>query len=270
MNAYLVNRLRQCLGALIFVASILCAPYLFFLGAVGAILPPVVSSALAVFCSVGLTVLSVSLGSPASLRRNLEIWVAVVALVLWITALLLWQPYALSRREPLLSVLLAAVGVIGVTLWLMPRDGRIARQRLCAAAFLMTFVALLGITLVDWPVWPDAVPQPLLQATGGHRDAIERFHYYYLGGFIDHDWLWRIDARPEVLQTITEKLGLSKVANAPPDFWLMPPYYWPQSLPPGAQLYSTPGFSRGAGDQYLMLVDAQRGLAVVWVKQLFG
>jgi hypothetical protein len=135
---------------------------------------------------------------------------------------------------------------------------------------VVAFVALMGVTFVDWPSWPDAVPDPLLQATGGHRGAIEKFHYYYLGGFIDHEWLWRIDARPEVLQSLAQKLGLSKAVSAPPNFWLMPPYYWPRKLPPGAQLYATPGFSRGAGDQYFMFVDAQRGLAVVWVKQLFG
>jgi hypothetical protein len=83
--------------------------------------------------------------------------------------------------------------------------------------------------LVDWPIWPDALPEPLLQASGGRRGAIERFHSYDLGGFIDHDWLWRIDARPEVLEAIAQELVLSKAVGAPPGFWDMPPYYWPGS-----------------------------------------
>jgi hypothetical protein len=90
-------------------------------------------------------------------------------------------------------------------------------------------------TLADWPVWRDELPEPLLQATGGDPGAIERFHSCYLGGFIDHDWLWRIDARPEVLQAIAPKLGLSETASAPPEFWDMPPHYWPRSLPPKAR-----------------------------------
>ena len=72
------------------------------------------------------------------------------------------------------------------------------------------------------------------------------------------------------MEAIAQELVLSKAVGAPPGFWDMPPYRWPGKLPPGAQLYSTPGFSHGAGVQYFMLVDAQRGLAVVWVKQLFG
>jgi hypothetical protein len=223
---------------------------------------------LSVFLSVGAAVVSVSLGTPAHLRRKLELWVAAVMLLLWTTALLLW-PYPLVHREPLLSAFFAAVGIVGVTLLVVP-GVRSAWQRLWAGAFLVGFVALLSITFLDWPVWPDAVPEPLLKATGGDRNAIGRFHSYYLGGFIDHDWLWRIDARPEVLEVIAPRLGLTKVDNAPRDFWLMPPYYWPGSLPPGAQLFSTPGFSRGAGDQYFMLVDVQRRFAVVWVKELFG
>jgi hypothetical protein len=162
------------------------------------------------------------------------------------------------------------VGIAGVTLCLLQRDGRLASQRLWAGAFLVAFVALLGATLVDLPVWSDPVPDRLLQATGGHRDVIRRFHSYYMGGFIDHDWVWRIDAKPEDLYAIASKLDLNKVDEAPPGFWLMPPYYWPRTSPPGAQLYSTPRFSHGAGDQYFMLVDPQRGLAVVWVKLLFG
>lgn len=270
VNSQLVSGWRLCLGALAFVGSLFCAPYVFFLGVVGAIFPPVVGSALAVFFSVALAVLSVALGLPVPIRRKPGIWVPVVMLALWTTALRLWSPEHWNRREPCLSASIAAVGIAGLTIWLMPGDGRKARQRLSAGAFLMAFVAILAATLVDWPVWPDAVPRPLLEATGGHPGVIERFHSYDMGGFIDHDWVWRIDARPEVLHAMVPKLGLDKVASAPPDFWLMPPYYWPRSLPPGAELYSTPGFSRGAGDQYFMLIDARRGLAVVWVKSLFG
>jgi hypothetical protein len=222
-----------------------------------------------VFFSVALACLSISLSSPAPVRRKRVIWMAAVMLVLWITAFLLWY-HDLSRREPVLSVSLAAVGTVGVTLWLIPGDGRIARQWLWVGTFLIAFLTLLSVTLVDWPVWPDAVPEALLQATRDDPGNIERFHCYDMGGFIDHEWLWRIDAGPEVLRAIVPKLGLTRVANAPPEFWRMLPYYWPPSLAPGAQLYSTPGFSRGSGCQYLVLVDVQRGLAVVWVKSLFG
>jgi hypothetical protein len=189
-------------------------------------------------------------------------------LILWTAALLLWWHDESSRREPLLSVFDAAVGLVGVTLLLRPVGAKAGMSRLSAGALLMSFVVLLGMTFVDWPVWPDSLPNSL--RSSGHRDEIARFHCYYLGGVIDHDWLWRIDAKPDVLKAIATKLELRHVDIAAPDFWLMPPFYWPQSLPPGAQLYSTPGFSHGSGDQYFMLVDVQRGRAVVWVKSLFG
>jgi len=204
------------------------------------------------------------------MRRKLGLWVAAAMLLLWIAALLLWRTDASSGREPLLSAFFATVGIVGVLLLVMRGGRRITRQRLWAGAFLAAFAGLLSTAFFDWPVWPDAVPDSLLQATGGDRNAIERFHSYYLGGVVDHDWLWRVDARPEMLQAIAPRLGLAKVDSAPPDFWLMPPYYWPQNLPAGAQLYSTPGFSHGAGDQYFMLIDVQRRFAVVWVKKLFG
>jgi len=243
----------------------------------GALFPPAVGSAVSAFLSVTLTLSSVVLASPISIRRKLGIWVAVVMLALWAVDLADWskttQHWELGvfiNRDPWSSVLLAAVGVIGIVLVLMPKDGRIAKQRLCGVFFLIAFVALSVATFADWPVWPDAVPGPLLQTAAGDHSGIKTFHTYYLGGFIDRDWLWRIDARPEVLQTVASKLGLSPVQTAPEGFWQMPPYYWPRSLPPGAKVYSTPGFSHGAGVQYCMLVDPNRGTAVVWVKSLFG
>jgi hypothetical protein len=70
MNAQLASRLRVCLGVVIFIASLCCAPYLFFLGMAGWPFPAVVTSPLSAFLSVALTVFSVCLGAPASVRGN--------------------------------------------------------------------------------------------------------------------------------------------------------------------------------------------------------
>jgi hypothetical protein len=266
MNSNLASPLRFGMGLLMFLVSLLCAPFLLAFAVTGA----TVSIAPAVFYSVASAVLGVSLATLGHLRRKLAIWVAVVGPCLWIVAFLLGRTHDWSHREPWFSILLAALGIAGVTLWFIPRDGRIVRQRLWAGGFLLAFWSLFGASLYDWPAWPDATPEPLVRATGGKPGAIERFHCYDLGGFIDHDWLWRIDARSDVLQSIAPSVGLEKVDSVPPGFWEMPPYYWPRNLPPGAQLYSTPGFSHGAGEQYFMLIDARHRLAVVWVKSLFG
>jgi hypothetical protein len=211
-----ISAWRICVGVLLFIASLLCAPYLFMLGVMGVFFPPVVNSALSIFVAITLAVLSIILGASAPRRRKLQGWVAAVMIILWSTALLQWQ--RLSGRELFVSVLVATMGIAGVILWSM---------RIWAGACLVASVALLSAALADWPVWPDSIPEPLLQAAAGHPGSIERFHCYYLGGFIDYGWLWRIDAKPDVLEAIVPKLGLSKVDSAPPDFWKMRPYYWP-------------------------------------------
>jgi hypothetical protein len=109
MNSQSASQWRLWLRAVTLIISLLCTPYLFLLGVAGFVLPPVLRSALSAFFSVGLAVFSASLGSPTFLHRRM--WVAVVMLVLWIVALMLWHPYTLSLREPLLSVFLAALGV---------------------------------------------------------------------------------------------------------------------------------------------------------------
>ena len=99
------------------------------------------------------------------------------------------------------------LGIVGLTLWFMPRDARIARHRLWAGTFLTAFVALLGVTLVDWPIWPDAVPEPLWKAASGDPRAIDRFHSYYLGGFIDHDWLCGLMPSPRYWKASCQNLA---------------------------------------------------------------
>jgi hypothetical protein len=139
-----------------------------------------------------------------------------------------------------------------------------------AGALLAAFVVLSAASYFDWPGIPDAVPTRLLEATD-RRLAISHFSSYALGGFLDMELLWRIDASPEVLEAIASKLGMVSSDTAPGRFWRMPPYYWPRSLPAGARLYSTPSFpadTRGSdGDHYFMLVERNRGL--VWVKNNF-
>lgn len=261
-----MDTLRGHLATIAFIVSLPCSAYLFFFGLVGYPLPPNANFALSAFLGSALSILLVFLAAPVSHRRKAVLWAAAVMLILWITATILLS------RDLLLSTFIAAVGVFGFTLWLMPKSGDVkrARQRLPASTVLAAFGTLLAASFFDWPAWPDELPDPLMAVTDGRGGVINKFHRYSLGGFVDSESLWRIDAKPEVLEAIAAKLGMRTANTTPTAFWKMPPYYWPRSLPPGARLYSSPLFPAGAGDSYFMLVDGKRGRGLVWVKSKFG
>jgi hypothetical protein len=121
---------------------------------------------------------------------------------------------------------------------------------------------------LDWPAWPDRVPEGL-SGTESLRAGNARFYSYSLGEFIGSEWLLRIDAQPEVLEKLASENHMVPRNTAPDLFWKMPPYYWPRDLPKGGRLYSIASIpeDRGPdGDHFLMLIDPQRSRAFVWFK----
>lgn len=100
-----------------------------------------------------------------------------------------------------------------------------------------------------------------------------RCYVYSLGGFIDDEYLWRIDANPEVIASIVHELNLGQSKNVPCAFWQMPPYYWPRSLSANMMAYKSPDFpDKGRGDDgkyYFLLHDKSNNRAYVWYKRNF-
>jgi hypothetical protein len=75
---------------------------------------------------------------------------------------------------------------------------------------------------VDMPARPKALSVELAQVLGTNASLVTAFYRYDRGGFIDHEWLWRIDATPEAIALVVSGLGLRSTNAAPRDFWRMP------------------------------------------------
>jgi len=138
------------------------------------------------------------------------------------------------------------------------------------------FIAFLGLVYgrhVDRPARAERLPPELTYALGTNASGVAAFYRYDLGGFIDHEWLWRIDATPDVVARVVSGLTLRETNAVPAQFWRMPPHYWPRSMPPGGEAFQSSAFSadsRGPdGQHYFLVHDKTQGRAFVWLKSNF-
>jgi len=137
-------------------------------------------------------------------------------------------------------------------------------------------VAFIGVVYayhVDRPARPDELPVALSRQLEADASSVGAFYQYDLGGFIDHQWLWRIDAKPDVVAHIVASLNLQPTDVVPPRFWQMPPHYWPRKMPTDAKAFQSPLFpadQRGPdGNHYFLLHDEAQNRAFVWFKRNF-
>ena len=176
------------------------------------------------------------------------------------------------------SVLAANVtgGVVGglgalafVAWWCRPRRSRRATMwvGVAASVALVAFAGLVYARYVDAPVRPDPLPSDLREALGPNAARVTAFYHYDLGGFIDREWLWRIDANPDVVVLVVSGLALRATGDVPAA------HYWPRSMPPGAEAFGSRDFfadKRGPdGMHYLLLHDRKADRAFVWLKNNF-
>ncbi|TLD69611.1 hypothetical protein FEM03_16775 [Phragmitibacter flavus] len=121
-----------------------------------------------------------------------------------------------------------------------------------------------------FPAIPSS-PHPRIAKAIGGTDA--RTYVYSRGGFIDWEYLWRIDAEPTVIEEVIQALELRKSVTIPAQFWKMPPYYWPRSLSPEMKAFRSLNFSddtRGAdGAHFFLLHDPEKKRAYVWFRDNF-
>jgi len=167
------------------------------------------------------------------------------------------------------------IAVAFVAWWFHPR--RTVRSTswvaIGAGAALFAFIGLVYARYVDRPARPEQLPFELTHALGTNASRVTAFYRYDLGGFIDHQWLWCIDAKPDAVALIVTGLGLRSTNAVPQRFWRMPPHYWPRSMPPGAEAFQSQSFfadGRGHdGDHYFLLHDKTQQRAFVWFKSNF-
>jgi hypothetical protein len=168
---------------------------------------------------------------------------------------------------------LAAVSFI--VWWFNPRRTKRSTVWIMVAscAVLSGFLVVVYARYVDGPAQPDPLPYQLTNVLGTESARISAFYEYDLGGFIDHEWLWRINAEPDAIAILVGSLGLQPTSDVPPRFWQMPPRYWPRSMPVDAQAFQTAEFhadNRGPdGPHYFLLHDRGRQTAFVWFKNNF-
>ncbi len=196
-----------------------------------------------------------------------------VAKVSWLVVAIAASVYL---RFPFLpTVLGGAFSLALVTWWVNPRRTRRNTARVATAAGVVLF-ALAGVAYaryVDWPARPDDPHQHPAQGLGADAPPVTAFYHYTLGGQIDWQYLWRIDAPPDAIAQIVTDFRLRPAEAVPDAFWHMPPHYWPRSLPPGAAAWQSRWFTateRGAdGQHYFLLHDPAQNRAYVWVHENF-
>jgi hypothetical protein len=167
------------------------------------------------------------------------------------------------------------LAVAFVAWWFHPGRTRRSTMRVGVAvgAAFLAFLNLVYARHVDWPARPDQLPPQLSYALGTNPSDGAALYRYDLGGFIDHEWLWRIDAKPDVVARVVSGLRLRSTGTVPPRFWRMPPYYWPRSMPAGGEAFQSSAFSadgRGPdGEHYFLVHDKTQDRAFVWLKSNF-
>jgi len=135
--------------------------------------------------------------------------------------------------------------------------------------FALIFVFALLLVRIPLPMKKAPVPTELTQ----FERNITAFYHYDLGGFIDSEFLWRIEAAPDTIAEIVQRLKLFQTNAVPTAFYKMSPIGWPDSLPADAGAFQSIGFvgdGRGHdGMHYFLLHDKHQGKAYVWVKYNF-
>lgn len=196
-----------------------------------------------------------------------------VAKISWLVVAIAASVYLRFRFLP--TVLGGALGLALVAWWMNPRRTRRKTARIATAAGLV-LLALAGVAYaryVDWPARPDDPHRHPGRGLGADAPPVTAFYYYNLGGLIDWQYLWRIDAPPDAIAQIVTALRLRPAVAVPDAFWRMPPHYWPRSLPPGAAAWQSRWFTateRGAdGLHYFLVHDPARNRAYVWVHENF-
>ena len=197
-----------------------------------------------------------------------------------VTAIILYLIATLSATIFLSSDVIGAlvggfIAVAFVAWWFHP--GRTARSTswvaITAGVAFVAFLAHVYSRHVDIPARPEQLPVELTHALGTNASGVAAFYRYDLGGFIDHEWLWRIDAKPDAVALIVTGLGLQSTKAVPQRFWKMPPHYWPRTMPPCAEAFQSQSFvasGRGHdGDHYFLLHDKTQHRAFVWFKSNF-
>ena len=162
---------------------------------------------------------------------------AMIALVIAFALSCFWRLDFITS-----SFLGSLCGLALIAWWFSPR--RTPRSVLLVGRIVCASLVLYVLTVYafhkDWFARPSTLPIELTNALGTNASQVRAFYRYYRGGFIDHEWLWRVEAKPEILAQMAVAFGLEKTNSVPSAFLRLPPYYWPRSIPAGGGRFSKP------------------------------
>ncbi|WP_193214891.1 hypothetical protein [Luteolibacter marinus] len=146
------------------------------------------------------------------------------------------------------------------------------KKRLRIAALVVLAVGgLVGLSrLFDFPAFEDRDADEI---NGLLDPSISKFYSYSLGGFLDEEFLWRVDGDQAAIESMLLRIGLERTDKIPREFWRLCPYYWPKGSFSGAVGYRSAFFdaaSRGQDGMHFFAVhDPSNSRAYVWVKSNF-
>lgn len=184
----------------------------------------------------------------------------------------------LNDGDSTVGVLVAGVLSVGGMAWKATSNRRLltpVRIVLLLFASLAAYMVHVRATTLDWYERPDPWPYQL-----GNIIALETpdntpvsVYQYDLGGFIDKQYLWRLDAGTSIVTQVIQRLRVQQTNSVPSKFWAMPPHYWPRKMPENADVYQNPNFwgnDRGPdGDLFCVLHDKDHQRAYIWLKSNF-
>jgi hypothetical protein len=144
-------------------------------------------------------------------------------------------------------------------------------------SFLVAIVLLLfGSRYFDFPPSRGLTEN---DATRLHSIAIDDFpnayRYQFLGGFLDSAFLYRFDAKPDVINRLITAWDLKPIDKTTDisRLWKQPPLWWAPVSVSQCDVLLSPGFqfdTRGAdGDHQLMIHDKQAEVVYIWFKANF-
>lgn len=179
-------------------------------------------------------------------------------------------------------------GVAGVmlalSLWMIRQGYRKHLTGVGCLGYLMTVPSAFFLySAIMWhqltgggPIdYPEDYPRALAEIVRTNGRVARNVRAHRLGGFIDSEYVWRIDLPSTLRDTFVtdHRLVAVDTANVPAAFFEAFPRRWRLSHTSECEYFATPGFpatGRGPdGDHYFMMYDRKLERMYVWLKSNF-
>ncbi|OGN29838.1 MAG: hypothetical protein A3A33_00935 [Candidatus Yanofskybacteria bacterium RIFCSPLOWO2_01_FULL_49_25] len=193
------------------------------------------------------------------------------AFVLWILATLISLIYMREEVSVMAlygSICGGALALILMKIWSAKQSLSLKKRIAILSTIFLVLVGLGYARYKDFPSFPDPLPHQLRNISG-----IREFHVVALGGFIDEDFVWRIDTDGQTIERVASILQARATNDVPKEFLGGGPYWWPKRLPKQYRAFRSEWFvadRRGSdGVHYFLLYDQDQQRGYVWVKNNF-